>query len=60
LLQRLINQRVTRNLGTQMSYRPKIEFLIEPENAAARYVKFKDVVYWVNVIMYEVDPNWKG
>lgn len=38
----------------------KIEFLIEPENAAARYVKFKDVVYWVNVIMYEVDPNWKG
>ena len=38
----------------------KIEFLIEPENATARYVKFKDVVYWVNVIMYEVDPNWKG
>lgn len=38
----------------------KIEFLIEPENAAARYVKFKDVLYWVNVIMYEVDPNWKG
>lgn len=38
----------------------KIEFLIEPENAAAKYVKFKDVVYWVNVIMYEVDPNWKG
>lgn len=38
----------------------KIEFLIEPENTAARYVKFKDVVYWVNVIMYEVDPNWKG
>lgn len=38
----------------------KIEFLIEPENAAARYVKFKDVVYWVNEIMYEVDPNWKG
>ena len=38
----------------------KIEFLIEPENATARYVKFKDVLYWVNVIMYEVDPNWKG
>ena len=38
----------------------KIEFLIEPENAAAKYVKFKDVVYWVNEIMYEVDPNWKG
>lgn len=38
----------------------KIEFLIEPENAAAKYVKFKDVLYWVNVIMYEVDPNWKG
>ena len=38
----------------------KIEFLIEPENATARCVKFKDVVYWVNVIMYEVDPNWKG
>lgn len=38
----------------------KIEFLIEPENAAARYVKFKDVLYWVNVIMYEVDPNWEG
>lgn len=38
----------------------KIEFLIEPENAAARYVKFKDVVYWINEIMYEVDPNWKG
>lgn len=38
----------------------KIEFLIEPENATARYVKFKDVLYWVNEIMYEVDPNWKG
>ena len=38
----------------------KIEFLIEPENATARYVKFKDLLYWVNVIMYEVDPNWKG
>ena len=38
----------------------KIEFLIEPENATARYVKFKDVLYWVNVIMYEVDPNWEG
>ena len=29
-------------------------------NTAARYVKFKDEVYWVNVIMYEVDPNWEG
>ena len=38
----------------------KIEFLIEPENAAARYVKFKDVLYWVNEIRYVVDPNWKG
>ena len=38
----------------------KIEFLLEPENTAARYVKFKDEVYWVNVIMYEVDPNWEG
>lgn len=38
----------------------KIEFLLEPENTAARYVKFKDVLYWVNVIMYEVDPNWEG
>ena len=38
----------------------QIEFLLEPENATARYVKFKDVLYWVNVIMYEVDPNWKG
>ena len=38
----------------------KIEFLIEPENATARYVKFKDVLYWVNEIRYVVDPNWKG
>ena len=36
----------------------KIEFLIEPENAAAKYVKFKDVVYWVNEIRYVVDPDW--
>lgn len=38
----------------------KIEFLLEPENTAARYVKFKDVLYWVNEIRYVVDPNWKG
>ena len=38
----------------------KIEFLLKPENTAARYVKFKDVLYWVDVIMYEVDPNWEG
>lgn len=38
----------------------KIEFLLEPENTAAKYVKFKDVLYWIDVIMYEVDPNWEG
>ena len=38
----------------------QIEFLLEPENTAARYVKFKDVVYWIDVIMYEVQFNWKG
>ena len=38
----------------------KIEFLLEPENTAARYVKFKDVLYWVNEIRYVVDPDWKG
>ena len=36
----------------------KIDFLLEPENATARYVKFKDVVYWVNEIRYVVDPDW--
>lgn len=38
----------------------KIDFLLEPENTAAKYVKFKDVLYWIDVIMYEIDPNWKG
>lgn len=38
----------------------QIEFLLEPENTAARYVKFKDVVYWIDEIMYEVQSNWKG
>jgi hypothetical protein len=38
----------------------QIEFLLEPGNTAARYVKFKDVVYWIDVIMYEVQSNWKG
>ena len=36
----------------------KIDFLLEPENTAAKYVMFKDVVYWIDVIMYEVDPEW--
>jgi len=36
----------------------KIDFLLEPENMAAKYVMFKDVVYWIDVIMYEVDPEW--
>ncbi|WP_297697685.1 hypothetical protein [uncultured Fibrobacter sp.] len=38
----------------------KFEFLLEPENTAARYVQFKDVVYAVNVITYVVDPNWEN
>jgi len=37
----------------------RIEFLIEPENTAARYIKFKDVVYYVNYITYTKIPGWK-